>query len=233
VAGGVLASLILTGGAAVAFSASPSEPTAKDGPVLVAPTPAAAVAAPRRERASRGGGRSALPPVRYVPRTVAVGKPFTGLASWYGPRFHGRRTANGERFDADALTAASRTLPFGTRLRVCRAERCVVVRINDRGPYVGGRVLDLSRGARNALGYYGVARVTATPVRTKRVPVHRQVRRAPVKVSLKAASVVAPSPLPVAVAAGSGSAPVGAGSALLLGILGLAGCGARLRHLRS
>ena len=77
-----------------------------------------------------------------------------GRASWYGGRFHGRRTASGERFDQHALTAAHRRLPFGTRVRVknLRNGRTVVVRINDRGPYGAGRVIDLSRAAAAALG---------------------------------------------------------------------------------
>ncbi len=82
-------------------------------------------------------------------------------ASWYGPDFHGRTTASGERFDERALTAAYRVLPFGTRLRVtCAATgRSVVVRINDRGPYVAGRAIDLSRAAARAIGLPGVGRV--------------------------------------------------------------------------
>ena len=72
-----------------------------------------------------------------------------GKASWYGPRFHGRRTANGERFDMNELTAAHRTLPFGTLVRVLNVQngREVVVRINDRGPHVRGRIIDLSKAA--------------------------------------------------------------------------------------
>jgi rare lipoprotein A len=70
-----------------------------------------------------------------------------GLASWYGPRFHGRRTASGERFDQHQLTAAHRTLPFGTivRVRSLVNGRTVDVRINDRGPHIRRRVIDLSR----------------------------------------------------------------------------------------
>ncbi|RYF17503.1 MAG: septal ring lytic transglycosylase RlpA family protein [Comamonadaceae bacterium] len=76
-----------------------------------------------------------------------------GKASWYGRRFHGKRTASGERFDMNGLTAAHRTLPFGTRVRVrnIRNGREVVVRINDRGPHVRGRILDLSQAAAAAL----------------------------------------------------------------------------------
>jgi rare lipoprotein A len=85
------------------------------------------------------------------------------LASWYGPGFHGRKTASGETFDQDAQTAAHRTLPFGTRVRVVRLDTGddVVVRVNDRGPFVRNRVIDLSRGAARRVGLDrdGVARV--------------------------------------------------------------------------
>lgn len=85
-----------------------------------------------------------------------------GLASWYGPGFGGHRTASGERFNVGALTAAHRSLPFGSRVRVTsrRTGRSVVVRINDRGPYVGGRVIDLSPAASRALGMNGTEPVT-------------------------------------------------------------------------
>ncbi|WP_336491478.1 septal ring lytic transglycosylase RlpA family protein [Methylobacterium nigriterrae] len=85
-----------------------------------------------------------------------------GVASWYGPGFHGRRTANGERFDTHALTAAHRTLPFGTQVRVTNKTngRSVVVRINDRGPVVGGHVIDLSNASAQAIGLSGTATVS-------------------------------------------------------------------------
>jgi rare lipoprotein A len=85
----------------------------------------------------------------------------TGEASWYGPGFHGRKTANGERFDTYDLTAAHKTLPFGTLLKVTNLEnnRFTVVRINDRGPYVRGRIIDLSKAAKNELGMGGTALV--------------------------------------------------------------------------
>lgn len=84
----------------------------------------------------------------------------TMLSSWYGPGFHGRLTANGERYDMYGLTAAHKTLPFGTKLRVC-FKRCAIVRINDRGPFIGVRELDLSYGAAKAVGLVkaGVANV--------------------------------------------------------------------------
>jgi rare lipoprotein A len=77
-----------------------------------------------------------------------------GTASYYGKRFHGRRTANGERFDMNAMTAAHKTLPFGTHVRVTnpRNGRSVTVRINDRGPFIRGRQIDLSRAAAQKLG---------------------------------------------------------------------------------
>ncbi len=87
-----------------------------------------------------------------------------GLASWYGPGFHGRKTASGERFNQNAMTAAHRTLPLGCRVRVRYQEtgETVRVRINDRGPYKPGRVIDLSRAAAQRLGIVdeGLARVT-------------------------------------------------------------------------
>lgn len=84
----------------------------------------------------------------------AVRSLFTGMASWYGPGFHGARTANGERFDQYAMTAAHKTLPFGTMVRVTNLNngRSVLVRINDRGPFTPGRTIDLSRGAAEVIG---------------------------------------------------------------------------------
>ena len=86
----------------------------------------------------------------------------SGGASWYGPGFHGKKTASGERFNTRALTAAHRSLPFGTKVRVTneRTGRSVVVRINDRGPYAHGRVIDLSKAAAQAVGIAGVAQVS-------------------------------------------------------------------------
>ncbi len=77
-----------------------------------------------------------------------------GMASWYGERFHGRKTASGERYDMNALTAAHRTLPFGTRVRVrsVRDGRSVIVRINDRGPFASDRIIDVSKRAAELLG---------------------------------------------------------------------------------
>jgi rare lipoprotein A len=78
----------------------------------------------------------------------------TGIASWYGPGFHGNLTANGEVYDMNGISAAHKTLPFGTIVRVVDLEtgRSIVVRINDRGPFVEGRIIDLSKGAAEKLG---------------------------------------------------------------------------------
>ena len=93
---------------------------------------------------------------RYYPRK-SVEKNFsqTGRASWYGPGFHGKKTSSGERFDMNALTAAHRTLPIPSYARVTNLAngKTIVVRINDRGPFHGKRVLDLSKGAAKALGF--------------------------------------------------------------------------------
>ncbi|MCP5195938.1 MAG: septal ring lytic transglycosylase RlpA family protein [Gammaproteobacteria bacterium] len=84
-----------------------------------------------------------------------------GKASWYGPRFRGKRTASGERFNPKKFTAAHRRLPLGTRVKVTNLEngKTVKVQINDRGPYHGGRIIDLSRAAAQQLSMDGVARV--------------------------------------------------------------------------
>jgi rare lipoprotein A len=85
------------------------------------------------------------------------------ISSWYGPGFHGNLTANGERYNQNGLTAAHKTLPFGTRLKVC-FQGCAVVRVNDRGPYAHGRSLDLSKGAADKIGLTGsgVGKVSVT-----------------------------------------------------------------------
>jgi rare lipoprotein A len=88
------------------------------------------------------------------------GRSFSGVASHYGNE-SGSRTASGQRFNQNAMTAAHRSLPFGTKLKVTHGGRSVVVTINDRGPFVRGRVLDLSTGAARAIGLGGLGRVVA------------------------------------------------------------------------
>lgn len=97
-------------------------------------------------------------------RAFTVGHSQSGKASWYGPGFHGRRTASGERFNQNVMTAAHRRLPFGTLVRVTSRHtgRSVVVRINDRGPFIGGRIIDLTRASARSLGLAGLSNVTLT-----------------------------------------------------------------------
>lgn len=84
-----------------------------------------------------------------------------GLASWYGPGFHGRKTASGETYNMYGISAAHKTLPLGTRVLVINKHngKKIVVRINDRGPYIGARILDLSKGAALRLNITGVSLV--------------------------------------------------------------------------
>jgi rare lipoprotein A len=98
---------------------------------------------------------------------ASVGGGYSGMASWYGGKFHGRKTASGERYNQGAMTAAHKTLPFGTRVRVTHARtgNSVIVRINDRGPFIRGRIIDLSRAAASQIG------LTATGVAPVRVTV--------------------------------------------------------------
>ena len=94
---------------------------------------------------------------RQTTAPPAPGTRIVGLASWYGQRHQGHATASGEVYDMNKLTAAHRTMPFGTRLRVTNVEngRSVVVHVNDRGPWVNDRVLDVSLAAARTLGMIG------------------------------------------------------------------------------
>lgn len=111
-------------------------------------------------------------PAAGAPQTAEVFHRETGIATWYGKELHGKKTANGEVFDMNALTAAHRTLPFGTHIRVVNLENFKSIKaiVTDRGPFVPNRVLELSYGAARELGFVnqGVARVkleTVEPVR--------------------------------------------------------------------
>jgi len=105
---------------------------------------------------------SAPPTPKLTPSTDVV-RVITGEASWYGPGFYGNRTANGEVFQPGTMTAAHRTLPFGTKVRVTNLwnGRSAVIRINDRGPFIHHRVIDLGHGAASELGLIasGIAQV--------------------------------------------------------------------------
>jgi len=123
--------------------------------------------APRAVAAAPSGQHGARPKAaaarRHAVAREAAGYSAVGLASWYGAGFHGRRTADGERFDMHSLTAAHRTLPMHCTVRVTNLanHRSLLVRVNDRGPYVGHRLIDLSAAGAKLLGFYdrGVARV--------------------------------------------------------------------------
>ena len=128
-----------------------------DGPPADGPSPASvANAVPRPEPLSRiGNAPYEVYGVAYVPiRKVSVGYAQTGEASWYGRKFHGRKTSSGEVYDMYGMTAAHKTLPLPTYLQVRNLTngREVVVRVNDRGPFLGGRILDLSYMAAKKLG---------------------------------------------------------------------------------
>lgn len=115
-----------------------------------------------------GGGGAAPDPGE----AVHEGWTQVGEASWYGGKFHGRQTASGERYDREAMTAAHRSLPFGTLVEVTMLEtgRSVRVRINDRGPFAKGRIIDLSRRAARELGMirHGTGRVRLEAVEVPR-----------------------------------------------------------------
>ncbi len=96
---------------------------------------------------------------QFPARFKATGEKFFVYSSWYGPGFHGRRTSSGEVFNENDFTCAHRTLPFGTFLAVKYKDRQIVVKVNDRGPFIPGRDLDLSKRAAQALGFSGVVRV--------------------------------------------------------------------------
>ena len=93
----------------------------------------------------------------YYPMANANGFSETGVASWYGPGFHGKKTASGERYNQHAFTAAHKTLPFGTRVHVTNLDnrKTTTVVINDRGPFKKGRIIDLSNAAAKSLGVVG------------------------------------------------------------------------------
>lgn len=149
-------SLIMAGAALAVLAEKPAQAETFNAPVLTddafhrglkpselsaqeaAPTPAVAQA-----------GNSLLADAPVEPKVIAA-----GMASFYGAELAGRRTASGERFNPEELTAAHRTLPFGTKLRVTnpRTGKFVVVRINDRGPFHGNRLIDLSREAAERIG---------------------------------------------------------------------------------
>jgi rare lipoprotein A len=108
--------------------------------------------------------------VQHHKKYKTTGWSQTGIASFYGPEWHGRLTANGERLNIHAMTAAHKTLKFGTRVRVTNLQnsKTIIVRINDRGPFVRGRIIDLTDGAARRIGItpkVGIVRVRIEKIR--------------------------------------------------------------------
>ena len=176
------------------------------------------------------------PPVRVAKPHYKLGSPYqvnhvwhypsydpnydrTGVASWYGPAFHGRPTANGERFDMNGVTAAHPTLPLPSRVRVTNLEngRQLELRVNDRGPFVNGRIIDLSRRAAQLLGFkrQGLTKVRVQYLGLDRLepPAAPQPADQPVVVAAVSPDVPAQAPLDEAVERNGGAAAGKAGAA--------------------
>ena len=154
-AGWLIVALLLGGCAAQADSRNAAMKSDTRHPPAATTSVSRAVSPQAGEQLANLSGDS--PPVETEAAEETVIMSFTGLASWYGKRFHGRQTASGEPYDMTAYTAAHQNLPFGSRVRVTNLDngRSVVVTINDRGPYVKSRVIDLSRAAAKKLGIIG------------------------------------------------------------------------------
>jgi rare lipoprotein A len=152
----VVTALLLCGSVSTWAASNPASSTSPKTPS----TPAISTEIPKKSVET--------PKKSEVKRTAKAPKAIVGRASWYGKKFHGRQTASGEAYDMFQFTAAHKTLPLGTWLKVTnlRNGKWIIVRVNDRGPYVGDRVLDLSYGAAQMLNFRakGVERVKAEVV---------------------------------------------------------------------
>ena len=146
----VAAALLLALLAGCATRSRPAPPSLPPAPAP-SPEPAAPESRPGEPRPYKALGQW------YQPLPDATGFRQEGIASWYGPDFHGKRTSSGETYDMHGMTAAHKTLPLGTLVRVrhLQSQRTVELRINDRGPFVGNRVIDLSYEAARQLGVVG------------------------------------------------------------------------------
>ncbi len=127
--------------------------------------------APQKMRNSKAMHRATMRPYvvfgkKYYPTMVRVNQQFSGIASWYGPKFHAKKTSNGETYNMYAMTAAHKTLPMNTMVKVDNLEngKSTIVRINDRGPFVGSRIIDLSNSAAHKIDMVkkGTAQVKIT-----------------------------------------------------------------------
>ena len=161
--------------ACLTLTAPDAAPSPPDGPVTVAADPAPSpppsrAPSPPPAAAHRGSQRPyTVRGVTYHPQADSRGYSAVGTASWYGQAFHGRRTATGEPFDMHALTAAHKTLPLPSYVLVRNLanQRSALVKVNDRGPFVGDRLIDLSYAAAQHLGLHqrglGAVEVVAVP----------------------------------------------------------------------
>ncbi|MCW8895146.1 MAG: septal ring lytic transglycosylase RlpA family protein [Sulfurimonas sp.] len=132
--------------------------------------------------------------IRYYPTVVNVGDEFSGNASWYGPKFHGKLTSNGEKYNMHDMTAAHKTLPMNTIVKVTnrRNGKSTVVRINDRGPFIATRIIDLSNKAAHKIDMVGAGTAPVTieilgfdSKGKKRIPTKKQLDGSPQQQSLE------------------------------------------------
>ncbi|MGE0668963.1 MAG: septal ring lytic transglycosylase RlpA family protein [Sphingomonadales bacterium] len=176
-----------------ACAAQPKKPAPTyTGPVAPSKPPPAAADVPPWGKAPVPSGKGGIYKVgnpyvingvTYVPREDPTYSE-TGIASWYGPQFHGERTANGEIFDMELVSAAHRTLPMPSLVRVTNLEngRTMVVRLNDRGPYARGRIIDMSKKAAELLGFQGAGTAMVRVEYVGRAPLEEG---APVQVAVR------------------------------------------------
>ena len=131
--------------------------------------------------------------IKYYPTVVSVGDKFDGRASWYGPDFHGKHTSNGEKYNMYDMTAAHKTLPMNTIVKVTNHNNglSTVVRINDRGPFVATRIIDLSKSAANKINMIGTGTAPVSieilgfeTKNKKRIPTKKELKKSPQKKSL-------------------------------------------------
>lgn len=178
-----------------ACSTSPN--SARHAPPIDPSASAALEPKPRREAPSRFGNPETYEVFgkRYRVLDSSQGFRQRGLASWYGPKFHGRRTSSGERFDMHAISAAHKRLPLPTYARVTRLDngRSIVVKINDRGPFKDARIIDLSYAAARKLGIveHGVA-----PVEVTALEPYQYLRRRPAEFETPRAALRSAAPSP-------------------------------------
>ena len=158
-----LAAVSVVGLVVASWACAPAHKISKH-PERVSQMPSSSQPGPSQLR--RGGKPYTINGITYYPLSSAAGYMETGVASWYGPNFHGKKTANGEIYDMHGMTAAHKTLPLGSVVEVKRIDdsRTVVVRINDRGPFAHNRIIDLSHAAARLMGIVeeGTTMVTIT-----------------------------------------------------------------------